>query len=339
MLQMNNKFKQALQTLEISLKELKVYDYFYDDSITEILINTNNSIFIKKAGVGFINTKNFAIPEKTLHVIQILASLEGLIINSNNPRLSTTLPMRKDINSFEISTITTFRFEGLVPPVVANPIFIIRKPSIKLFTLEDYVAQGAFTETEAKLMRDYIKDKKNILVVGGTDTGKTTLMNALVREIRNERLVFIEEVRELQVDEKYSDNVSFVQVLKGCFEPKDAMRSALRMSIERIIYGEVRGAEAFDLLHAFNSGHKGGICSVHANDAEGGMDKIETYVLYETDKVSPKLIARTIEVVIVMKAIGTKRILDCIAEVKGYENHRYILDYKYKRKDEFIEEA
>lgn len=335
MIQMNNKFKQALQTLEISLKELKIYDYFYDDSITEILINTNNSIFIKKVGIGFVNTKKYAIPEKTLHIIQILASLEGLIINSSNPRISTTIPMKKKEKEYlSIEDINNFRFEGLVPPVVANPIFNIRKPSIKIFSLEDYVKQGAFRQEEVELMRNYIKSKKNILVVGGTDTGKTTIMNTLVREIRNERLVFIEEVRELQVDEEYTDNVSFLQVIKGCFEPKDAMRSALRMSPERIIYGEVRGAEAFDLLHAFNTGHKGGFCSIHANDCYGGLEKIETYVLYETDKVSPRLIARTIEVIITMKMTNNKRVLDSIAEVKGYENHQYILDFKYKRKEE-----
>ncbi|MDD7411067.1 MAG: ATPase, T2SS/T4P/T4SS family [Fusobacterium gastrosuis] len=313
------------------MKELKIFEYFFDDSVTEIMINTDNSIFIKKAGVGSVNTNNFASPEKTLHIIQILASLEGLIINSSNPRISTTLPM---IDKDNPEKIKNYRFEGLVPPVVENPIFNIRKPTIKLLTLEDYIAQGAFTRREADLLKGYIKDKKNMLVIGATDTGKTTLINALVREMKNERLVFIEEVRELQVDKTITDNVSFLQVIKGCFEPKDAIRSGLRMSPERFIYGEVRGAEAYDFLMAFNTGHKGGICSIHSNDCYSGMEQLEIYTMLDKDKVNPKFIARTVEVLVNMVSVNNKRILEAIAEVRGYENGHYILDFKYQRKHE-----
>lgn len=321
------KFKQAMETLEITLKDLQIFDFFKDPDITEIIINTNNSIFIKKYGKSW-DTGLTSIPDKVVHIIQILASLEGLVIDFYNPRISTTIP----IKSFEkIGEFKNYRFEGIIPPVAENPIFNIRKPSIKIFNLDDYVRQGVFTEKEKELMQSYINNKKNILIVGGTDTGKTTFTNALVKEIKNERLVCIEEVREIQIDNNVNKNVSFIQVLKGIFEPKDAMRSALRMSPDRIIYGEVRGAEAFDLLHAFNSGHKGGICTIHANDCYGGLEKVETYVLYEKDKVSPKLIARTIEVLITMVSVDGKRLLDSIAEVKGYENNQYILDFKYKR--------
>ncbi|MCF0163103.1 MAG: Flp pilus assembly complex ATPase component TadA [Fusobacterium necrophorum] len=319
----SSRYQTAKRNIESSLRRLQIYDFLFDNEITEIDINPDNKIFIQRLGKGSINTNLLAKPEDTLNLINILASLESQVINSDNPRISTILP------------ITDARFEGTVPPIVLNPSCTIRKKIIRILSLEDYVNQGILTESHKILIENYVKAKKNILIVGGTNTGKTTFANAILKAMEkdgaNERLLFIEDIRELQSN---NDNNVFFQIIPTIFNPKDALKSALRYTPDRIIYGEVRGAEAFDLIHAFNSGHKGGICTIHANNCRGGLEKVETYIMYEKDKPLSTLIARTIDVVITMVIEKNERKLDSIAEILGYKNGEYILDFKYSRKTE-----
>ena len=313
---MKNSILEAKGILTSALERLDLLKYLEDDSVTDIMVNPDNKIFIIKMGEGKIFTGLYSTPEVTRNVINILASLEGVLINDKNPRISTSLPL------------TNSRFEGLIPPVVENPSFTIRKKILKVLKLDDYVRQGIFTDCEKALIENYVKTKQNILIVGGTNTGKTTFANAVIDLMQNERLFFIEEVRELQSTN--FDN-TYVQVIEGIFSPKEAIRSAMRWTPERIIYGEIRGAEAFYLINAFNSGHSGGLTTIHANDCYGGLSKLETYILYEKPYPLSELIARTINVVMTMVVENNKRTLDSIAEVKGYENGKYILDFKYKR--------
>ncbi|MGL4509737.1 ATPase, T2SS/T4P/T4SS family [Cetobacterium sp.] len=313
---MKNSILEAKGILTSALERLDLLKYLEDDSVTDIMVNPDNKIFIIKMGEGKIFTGLYSTPEVTRNAINILASLEGVLINDKNPRISTSLPL------------TNSRFEGLIPPVVENPSFTIRKKILKVLKLDDYIRQGIFTDREKALIENYVKTKQNILIVGGTNTGKTTFANAVIDLMQNERLFFIEEVRELQSTN--FDN-TYVQVIEGIFSPKEAIRSAMRWTPERIIYGEIRGAEAFYLINAFNSGHSGGLTTIHANDCYGGLSKLETYILYEKPYPLSELIARTINVVMTMVVENNKRTLDSIAEVKGYENGKYILDFKYKR--------
>ncbi|MCJ8341505.1 MAG: Flp pilus assembly complex ATPase component TadA [Cetobacterium sp.] len=313
---MSNSLFEAKIILEMSLNKLKILDFLNDNTVTEIMINPDKKIFVKRAGKGKEFTNLYSDSNEVRNIINILASLQGVVINDKNPRISATLPL------------TNSRFEGLVPPVVENPSFTIRKKILKVLKLDDYVKQGTFTEREKELIKGYVKSKKNILIVGGTDTGKTTFANAIIDVMQNERLYFIEEIRELQSTN--FDN-TYVQVIDGIFSPKEALKSAMRWSPDRIIYGEIRGAEAFDLVNAFNSGHSGGLTTIHANDCYGGLSKLETYIMYEKENPLSGVIARTINVVITMKHEGNKRVLGEIAEVKGYKNGEYILDFKYKR--------
>lgn len=313
---MKNSILEAKGILTSALERLDLLKYLENDSVTDIMVNPDNKIFVIKMGEGKIFTGLYSTPEVTRNVINILASLEGVLINDKNPRISTSLPL------------TNSRFEGLIPPVVENPSFTIRKKILKVLKLDDYVRQGIFTDREKTLIENYVKTKQNILIVGGTNTGKTTFANAVIDLMQNERLFFIEEVRELQSTN--FDN-TYVQVIEGIFSPKEAIRSAMRWTPERIVYGEIRGAEAFYLINAFNSGHSGGLTTIHANDCYGGLSKLETYILYEKPYPLSELIARTINVVMTMVVENNKRTLDSIAEVKGYENGKYILDFKYKR--------
>nr|WP_249169469.1 MULTISPECIES: ATPase, T2SS/T4P/T4SS family [unclassified Fusobacterium] len=289
-----------------------------DPLITEINVNPDNKIFIYKNGIGHINTNKLAIPQTTLNLIQTLASLENKEVNEEFPHISTTLP------------IGNCRFEGNVPPSVDNPSCSIRKPSKKIMTLDDYVEQGFCTEECKNIIIDCVKKQKNILIVGGTNTGKTTFANAVIGEMKDERLIIAEQVKELQT--KNDNNVFFN--ISPFFSGKQALVSSTRYNPTRIIYGEIRGAEAFDFLNALNSGSKGGLSTIHANDCYGGLSKLETYILYEHENPMGQLIARSVEIVMTLKLYKHKRYLDSIAEVKGYKNGEYILNFIYQHQYE-----
>lgn len=312
----NNNILEAKAILEHGLEKLGILEYLKDDTVTEIMVNPDNKIYIKVLGQGKIFTGKISDPGIARNIINTLAALDGIVVNELNPGISTNLPL------------TNSRFEAMVPIIVENPCFTIRKKILKVLKLDDYVKQGAFTEKEKDLIVSYVKNKRNILIVGGTDTGKTTFANAVIDNMQNERLYFIEEVRELQ---STNDDNTFVLTIQGIYSPQQALKRAMRWSPDRIIMGEVRGAEAFDLLNAFNSGHEGGLCTIHANDCYGGLSKLETYILYEKSNPLSDLIARVINVVITMKIEDNKRVLDSIAEVKDYVNGKYILDFKFKR--------
>ncbi|MCB8564484.1 ATPase, T2SS/T4P/T4SS family [Fusobacterium ulcerans] len=312
----SNNILEAKAILEHGLEKLGILEYLKDDTVTEIMVNPDNKIYIKVLGQGKIFTGKISDPGIARNIINTLAALDGIVVNELNPGISTNLPL------------TNSRFEAMVPIIVENPCFTIRKKILKVLKLDDYVKQGAFTEKEKDLIVSYVKNKRNILIVGGTDTGKTTFANAVIDNMQNERLYFIEEVRELQ---STNDDNTFVLTIQGIYSPQQALKRAMRWSPDRIIMGEVRGAEAFDLLNAFNSGHEGGLCTIHANDCYGGLSKLETYILYEKSNPLSDLIARVINVVITMKIEDNKRVLDSIAEVKDYVNGKYILDFKFKR--------
>ncbi|OFL94115.1 ATPase, T2SS/T4P/T4SS family [Fusobacterium sp. HMSC073F01] len=312
----SNNILEAKAILEHGLERLGILEYLKDDTVTEIMVNPDNKIHIKVLGQGKIFTGKISDPGIARNIINTLAALDGIVVNELNPGISTNLPL------------TNSRFEAMIPIIVENPCFTIRKKILKVLKLDDYVNQGAFTEKEKDLIISYVKNKRNILIVGGTDTGKTTFANAVIDNMQNERLYFIEEVRELQ---STNDDNTFVLTIQGIYSPQQALKRAMRWSIDRIIMGEVRGAEAFDLLNAFNSGHEGGLCTIHANDCYGGLSKLETYILYEKSNPLSDLIARVINVVITMKIEDNKRVLDSIAEVKDYVNGKYILDFKFKR--------
>ena len=323
---MNNKFYETTQTVELILHSLDIYKYFFDDKVTEIDINPDTKIFIQKLGEGSVFVGN-AEASKTKNLIQALASLEDKVINREFPRISTLLPLLF-INKSGEEELMQCRFEGNVPPVVEGPSCTIRKKIIKILSLDDYINQGIIGENEKKLLEKYVIEKKNILISVATNTGKTTFINALIKVIdKHERLGFIEDVRELQSE---GENNIFMLTIPKVFEPKDALKSMMRYSIDRVIYGEVRGSEAFDLLNILNTGHSG-FCSVHANDARSALDKLETLILYERNNPLSQVISRTFGVVVTMVMENYKRKLDSIVEIKGYKDGEYILDFKFRR--------
>jgi type IV secretion system protein VirB11 len=220
------------------------------------------------------------------------------------PRVSAELPESGE------------RFEGLVPPVVAAPCFAIRRPAIAVFALDDYVQAGIMSWAQANLLRNAVRDRKNILVAGGTSTGKTTLVNALLAEVArtSDRVVLIEDTRELQCAAR---NLVALRTKDGAATLSDLVRSALRLRPDRIPIGEVRGAEALDLLKAWGTGHPGGIGTLHAGSAIGALRRLEQLIQEAVVTVPRALIAETIEVIAVLAGRGAARRLTELAVVKG----------------------
>jgi type IV secretion system protein VirB11 len=200
--------------------------------------------------------------------------------------------------------------------VVAAPAFAIRKPAVAVFTLDDYVAAGIMTSGQAEALRVAVAARKNILVAGGTSTGKTTLTNALLAEVAKsgDRVVLIEDTRELQC---LAPNLVVLRTKDGVVSLSDLVRSSLRLRPDRIPIGEVRGAEALDLLKAWGTGHPGGVGTIHAGSALGAMRRLEQLIQEAVVTVPRALIAETIDVVAVLSGRGRERRLTELMCVTG----------------------
>jgi type IV secretion system protein VirB11 len=210
------------------------------------------------------------------------------------------------------------RFEGLLPPVVAAPSFAIRKPAVAVFTLADYVAAEIMAGWQAEALIAAVAARKNILVAGGTSTGKTTLTNALLAEVAktDDRVVLIEDTRELQCA---APNLVSLRTKDGVATLSDLVRSALRLRPDRIPIGEVRGAEALDLLKAWGTGHPGGVGTIHAGSALGTLRRMEQLIQESVVTVPRALIAETINVIAVLVRDGSGRRLAELAQVTGLD--------------------
>src|SRR3984957_20439990 len=210
------------------------------------------------------------------------------------------------------------RIEGLVPPVVAAPCFAIRRPAVAVFTLGDYVEAGIMSGGWAELLRIAVLERKNILVAGGTSTGKTTLVNALLAEVAKtgDRVVLIEDTRELQCA---APNLVALRTKNGAASLSDLVRSSLRLRPDRIPIGEVRGAEALDLLKAWGPGHPGGVGTLHAGSAMGALRRLEQLIQEVVVTVPRALIAETIDLIAVLSGRGTTRRLCELARIQGLD--------------------
>jgi len=239
-------------------------------------------------------------------IVRLVAHHVGAEVHPGSPRVSAELPE------------TGERFEGLLPPVVAAPAFAIRKPAVAVFTLDDYAAAGIMTADQAAVLRHAVAIRKNILVAGGTSTGKTTLTNALLAEIAGttDRVVLIEDTRELQCR---APNLVALRTKDGVASLSDLVRSSLRLRPDRIPIGEVRGAEALDLLKAWGTGHPGGIGTIHAGTALGALRRLEQLIQEAVVTVPRALIAETIDLVAVLRGRGSARRLAELGLVAGLD--------------------
>jgi type IV secretion system protein VirB11 len=278
--------------------------FLEDPSIVEVMLNPDGRLWIDRLSDGLADTGERLSPADGERIVRLVAHHVGAEVHAGSPRVSAELPG------------TGERFEGLLPPVVAAPAFAIRKPAVAVFTLQDYVAAAIMTADQAEILRRAVADRRNILVAGGTSTGKTTLTNALLAEVSKsaDRVVLIEDTRELQCA---ASNLVAMRTKDGVATLSDLVRSSLRLRPDRIPIGEVRGAEALDLLKAWCTGHPGGIGTIHAGTAIGALRRLEQLIQEAVVTVPRALIAETIDLVAVLSGRGASRRLAELARVEG----------------------
>lgn len=304
----NTRFNERLDFL---FKDIK--PYLVNDDVCEIMVNDDSKIWIDTFSKGLVYTGKILTNDIVSNIIVQIANHSHKICNKDNPLLE--------------AEILNMRFQGfLSPDIVKNSSFCIRKHAKKIFNLDDYVQNKTMTKYQKEIIIQAIYNRKNIIVAGGTGSGKTTLVNALLFEIAklNNRIIIIEDTKELKCDAE--NKLALISTKTTSME--DLLRATLRSRPDRIIVGEVRGSEAFTLINAWSTGHKGGISTVHSNSAFHTLTRIETLVGFGTDKVQPSIIVDAIDVIIYIKKTPTGRVIEEIRKVINYD----------KKKEEYITE-
>lgn len=302
-----------------SIRGLGILDEILaDDSITEVMINGPDNIFVEHAGRLYRLNKKFDNERQLEDIIQKIVGKAGKEVNQANPIVDTRLPDGSRVNV-------------VLPPIsLSGPIVTIRKFSKTPMTVEMLLKYGSLTREAAAFLEKLVRAKYNIFISGGTGSGKTTFLNALSNFIpRDERIITIEDSAELQI--KNIENLVSLETRnantsgRGEISIRDLIRSALRMRPERIVVGEVRGAEALDMLQAMNTGHDGSLSTGHANSTRDMLSRLETMVLQGNDGLPlPAIrqqIASALDIIIHLSRLRDKsrRTME-ITEVLGYEN-------------------
>jgi len=288
-----------------------------DPLVVEIMVNPDGALRVDRLEKGRENTGYRLEPAQVERIIRLAASHARSEVHDERPIVSAELPPH--------GGSAGERFEGILPPVSPAPCFSIRKSAARIYALADYVADGIMSPEAARLLSLAVVERSNILVVGGTSSGKTTLANALLQEIAHldERVILIEDTRELQC---VAPDAVALRTRAGIVTMADLVRSTLRLRPDRIIVGEVRGAEALDMLKAWNTGHPGGIATIHANSAESALHRLEQLVQEAVLVVPRALIADAIDLIVFIAGRGVSRRIETILRVAGLDpDGRYIL--------------
>ena len=287
---------------------------FNDPKTVEIMLNSDGALWQERLGesMRLIGSMRASQAEA---VIKTVAGFYGKEITRIKPVLESEFPLDGS------------RFAAQLPPVVAGPTFALRKKAISVFTLENYVSKGIMTQAQRNSLAKAVRAHRNILVIGGTGSGKTTLVNAIIREMADaseeERVLIIEDTGEIQCFAK-----NFVQYRTSMeVNMTQLLRASLRMRPDRILVGEVRGPEALDLLMAWNTGHEGGAATLHANDARAGLSRLAMLISMHPDAPRPiePLIGEAVHLLVHIARTSEGRRVQEILEVNGYEDGRYSL--------------
>jgi type IV secretion system protein VirB11 len=287
-----------------------------DPLVIEVMVNPDGAIRLDRLGTGCADTGHRLAPAEAERIIRLVASHQRTEVHRDAPIVSAELPPH--------GASAGERFEGILPPVSTAPCFAIRKPASRIYTLAEYVADRIMPAKIAQALSLAVLKRRNILIAGGTSSGKTTLANALLAELasRNERVVLIEDTRELQCTAV--DTVA-LRTRPGVVSMANLVRSTLRLRPDRIVVGEVRGAEALDMLKAWNTGHPGGIATVHANSALSALYRLEQ-LIQEAIVVVPRALIAFIEGRGTVRRIGSVVRLSGVGSQGGYTLEPITLD-------------
>lgn len=283
-----------------------------EPTVIEVMLNPDGIVWVERLGERMmpVGTMTEADAEG---LVTAIAAMLRTTVTRESPILECELPLDGS------------RFEAVLPPVVPRPAFTIRRMASRVFTLAEYVAQNVMTQVQREVLEEAVADRQNILVAGGTGSGKTTLTNAILAEIArkwpDDRIVIIEDTNELQcavenkVTLRTADHTSMQRLLAV----------TMRMRPDRITVGEVRGKEALDLLKAWNTGHPGGVATVHANDGRGALRRLESLIAEGTAAPQQETIAAAVNVVAVIGKTPEGRRLKEVLKVHNWDGQNYVM--------------
>ena len=292
--------------------------FLKDDTISDVLINTYNQIFIERFGKLEITESRFKDDTHLMKIIDKIVSSVGRRIDESSPMVDARLSDGSRVNV-------------IIPPLaIDGPIMSIRRFGRDPLMLKDLILLKTFTKEIGEILKGIIKAKLNVLISGGTGSGKTTLLNVLSQYIpEEERIVTIEDAAELQLKQEHlvrmetrPPNIEG----KGEVTSRDLVRNSLRMRPDRIIVGEVRGMEAFDMLQAMNTGHEGSLTTIHANTARDALMRLESMVAMANLEISSEFLRRfissAIDIIIQISRFpdGTRKLIS-IQELTGMEGN------------------
>ena len=283
-----------------------------DPDVVEIMLNPDRTLWVDRLSTGRAPMGVELSEADGERIIRLVAAHVGTEVHRGQPLLTAELPE------------TGERFEGILPPAAPGPAFALRKRAFGVIPLSRYIEDGMMTAAQAGLLVRAVRERQNILIAGGTSTGKTTLANALLAEIAatGDRVLVLEDTVELQCAAR--DHVP-LRTRQGVVSMTELVRSSMRLRPDRVIVGEVRGAEALDLIKVWGTGHPGGIATIHAGSARGALLRLEQLILEVAENPPRALIAEAVNVVIHIAGRGRKRRIESIARVVGFDGAGYQL--------------
>ncbi|MBL0427778.1 P-type conjugative transfer ATPase TrbB [Ramlibacter alkalitolerans] len=287
-----------------------------DKRVVEVMVNPDGNIYLDKVGEGMVLAGKLDANSAFRAVLSIGKLMEKEV-TPDSPQLECELPLDGS------------RFAGSIPPTARQAFFAIRKRAMLVFSLEDYVRDGILSPQYCDVLAQAIEARKNILVVGGTGSGKTTFANAILKRVAEvagakQRILIIEDTPELQCSAENKVEL----VTSGTVTMNDLLRHAMRLRPDRIVVGETRGKECLALLKAWNTGHPGGVSTVHANSAEAGLIRMEQLIQEAGVPPQPTLIGEAVNLVAFIERTSTGRKVSQLARVHGYDagEQRYLVE-------------
>lgn len=281
-----------------------------DPSVVEIVLNPDGKVFVERLGQGFSPHGQVASAAAEI-VIGTVAHALQCAVDTDHPIISGELP------------IGGHRFEGLLPPVVAKPTFTIRRRASSLIPLDEYVSSGTMTEVQAATIRNAVSSRLNIIISGGTGSGKTTLANAVIDEIvkcaPEDRLVVLEDTAEIQC---VADNAVLLHT-SDAVDMARLLKSTMRLRPDRIVVGEVRDGAALTLLKAWNTGHPGGVATIHSNTAVSALRRLEQLTAEASMQPMEAVIGEAVDLIVSIERTPRGRRVRDIIRVRRFVNGQY----------------